>query len=662
MANPQVRPAVDSDSAIQNTEIEGLDPTISHILKKCGCQSRTTVREELSELEIDLLLESRNLLFHQARGFYEERLIQSGVEDIMKIEPKNRRVKDTASTDIIDLYLFVMGFREDFPRTCVKDLKMYKQMPITIDDEDGADEEHIDTDAAAKEEGEGDETQTEESNASDEVESVRSNDTSIQIEDDDNPLNAEHDERRNGHLDEEVDQVTAENGIENGISASRDGTGARNDSPDESDPCKRKDCQRTQDEIKRLWEYLLSVEKVSNDRLSAYEAKINAHMQKCKDYDKDSCQKNSSRKPDDKATQSPATAKMHEYRNTHDASTSNHQKGAGKRNVSFFPLTKSEAETKKSTGSSNRNMTSNEQKQTDENEAEPEQEVQSDGQSIDHTGEAPYKKPADHTGDTPFEKPADHTGDTPTEESVSDTAGTDNEEERSHRSDSKHYQVGGDKKFPNKNRKRGLQAANKDQQQNRGAGRVLQAAKLVNHKSRTVELYLTNISKHPSDSLKDIAEMVRECARSGGVYVIASRVIQNRFRDDIVGCKITVPEQQQDDVLGSGSRIWPEGMTCRRWSGEKPNKPTAQHSNKQQGKRKKSTARAYYSRSWSRDKGYWVEKDYNNRKPENSEWEDEDQSRYYQCEEDQRYDEYEYDGSWEDRYDDQGNELSSDRI
>ena len=95
--------------------------------------------------------------------------------------------------------------------------------------------------------------------------------------------------------------------------------------------------------------------------------------------------------------------------------------------------------------------------------------------------------------------------------------------------DSKHYQVGGDKRFPRKYSKTGhtqLRAAGQD-----SSRRVLQAA---NYNSRAVELYLPNISRHPNDALSDIAEMVRECGRQGKVHVITSRVVFNLQKHDNV--------------------------------------------------------------------------------------------------------------------------------
>ena len=81
---------------------------------------------------------------------------------------------------------------------------------------------------------------------------------------------------------------------------------------------------------------------------------------------------------------------------------------------------------------------------------------------------------------------------------------------------------------------------------------------------RVAELYLPNITVHPGDTLAEIAERVREHAKFNGLHVITSRVVRNRYSDETVGCRITVPERQKDDALGN--RIWPEGMKCRNWN------------------------------------------------------------------------------------------------
>ena len=44
---------------------------------------------------------------------------------------------------------------------------------------------------------------------------------------------------------------------------------------------------------------------------------------------------------------------------------------------------------------------------------------------------------------------------------------------------------------------------------------------------------------------------------------MAKRVYANIFCDDVVGCRLTVPIRQTDEMLGN--RMWPDEMICRGW-------------------------------------------------------------------------------------------------
>ena len=217
--------------------------------------------------------------------------------------------------------------------------------------------------------------------------------------------------------------------------------------------------------------------------------------------------------------------------------------------------------------------------------------------------------------------------------------------ERQSSKDSKHYQVGGDTKFPRKYSKAGpgqLKAAGQDSSRRR----VLQAASQT---SRTVELYLPNLAKHPDDSFGDIGAMVRECGKRGRVHVITSRVVQNRYNENIVGCRITVPERHVDDALGN--RVWPEGIKCRRWSSQKQTKN--ERKNQNHGKPKKSE-KSYFTRTWNRSNGYWIDRE---EYDEDEEWREDGGEKYFYYDEDQGYEDCQYE-NWEDRFDSEGNDIS----
>ena len=84
----------------------------------------------------------------------------------------------------------------------------------------------------------------------------------------------------------------------------------------------------------------------------------------------------------------------------------------------------------------------------------------------------------------------------------------------------------------------------------------------------SVELYLQNIARKDQESVKCVADRVRAYCRKKGLRVMSARVIANKFCDDVVGCRITVPIRQTDDALGT--RMWPDEVTCRRWRKFKP--------------------------------------------------------------------------------------------
>ena len=65
------------------------------------------------------------------------------------------------------------------------------------------------------------------------------------------------------------------------------------------------------------------------------------------------------------------------------------------------------------------------------------------------------------------------------------------------------------------------------------------------------ESYLRNIERKQGQSLKDIADQVKEFCSHKRMCVMSERVIVNRISDDVVECKIIVPARQVDDILGS---------------------------------------------------------------------------------------------------------------
>ena len=76
-------------------------------------------------------------------------------------------------------------------------------------------------------------------------------------------------------------------------------------------------------------------------------------------------------------------------------------------------------------------------------------------------------------------------------------------------------------------------------------------------------LYVKNISQEEGVSDEDIIEQVKSHAAYYGVKIMSARVVKNRFADNIVGCRITVPDE--DAHLCLRNYIWPKPIECREW-------------------------------------------------------------------------------------------------
>ena len=89
----------------------------------------------------------------------------------------------------------------------------------------------------------------------------------------------------------------------------------------------------------------------------------------------------------------------------------------------------------------------------------------------------------------------------------------------------------------------------------------------------SVDIYVQHIKRKVGDTLKDISDKVRKYCQSKGVRVMNARTITNKFCEDSVGCRITVPLRQKDKVFNGG--IWPPNIVCRPWerSGRQQNRP-----------------------------------------------------------------------------------------
>ena len=115
---------------------------------------------------------------------------------------------------------------------------------------------------------------------------------------------------------------------------------------------------------------------------------------------------------------------------------------------------------------------------------------------------------------------------------------------------------------------------------------------------QTCDLYVQNIEKFEGDSLGDIASRVRNHCKENGVRVTNARVITNKFCNDAVSCKISVPITHADKALGI--HIWPDSVKCRRWKTDPPRNATPEMTQSKQQEPRRGRSRSRGSRRNSR--------------------------------------------------------------
>ena len=225
----------DAEETMQNVEIVGLEPRIGHILKKNGCESRVTVMNELVEINLDTLQKNKTLLFQNAIICCEEQLAELNMHDTIQLEPNKRRTKDTAAADIIDLYLYVIGVREDFPCRSLKDVSLYRDITLVMED---------------KLEEEGGEEYEEVGTRKGDVDYV---DADGREGDDVEQRDQTDMETHTGETEDEMEDGEDDNsslGIEEDTETEADDNHGEHSHPA---------CEKCKDELKKLWEYIYTV-------------------------------------------------------------------------------------------------------------------------------------------------------------------------------------------------------------------------------------------------------------------------------------------------------------------------------------------------------------------------------------------------------------------
>ena len=496
----------DPEEIMQTVEIVGLDQRVAQILKKCGCQPRSSVSNELLEVENELLTDTCVLLFNQAKVRYEEQLTQFNITDQVKIEQKRRRKLELIVADTIDLYIYVIGIRNDFPRQALKDVTLYRDIAL-IEPNENAD----DIPDEPKEE---DTTRQESSKKKSvrfggaEVKDGGNKDVVPEGEGSESGVSRNVVERvENGEGEQEQGSNDDENarGESETSSDEHEEIEAESSDEDEEAECSHAKCIDMKHQFQNLWAYVKSMETISNERISTLEKKIQKSSEQTKNRNKS----------ENQSPPKPKTSSEHGEKN---------EKENKKSNETADDKTPNSRSTPEGQSGSNKKETVKETPKANE---------RSSGSATPRSDQGKKRT----GGLFPAANQNQGSKHTPT------------------RTDARNN-------FPNKSKKKDLRPASMNGPTYRG---------------RKVELYIPNIRKDEDVSLKDICEVVREKGKKGGLFIITSTTVTNRFSKDIVGCRISVPEQQRDDALGS--RWLPDGFKCRTWSTEKPNKERSNQGN-----------------------------------------------------------------------------------
>ena len=109
------------DALLQNPILQDINGTVSHFLSQLSNTSKETMIGNLvTDVELDAILECRELLFKNASGAYDECLEEKGHQSgRARLELKWRRGETAAEKSargIVELFLYVCGFVDGFPR------------------------------------------------------------------------------------------------------------------------------------------------------------------------------------------------------------------------------------------------------------------------------------------------------------------------------------------------------------------------------------------------------------------------------------------------------------------------------------------------------------------------------------------------------------------
>ena len=511
-----------ADPLQSNPIFQDINGSIAQILRQITCKSKADIIDELvRHIDGVELQECRDYTFKAAVGVYDEQLEAVGITGgRARLELKQRRgdsLDEKCATDIVDLIVYVCGLSKHFPRDVLSSRSTYIDIAPAVQTENG---------------------------------------------------------------DSVTSQVVSDNVVANLM----------------------KRCDEYDRRLKNAWEYIMNIEKVTTDEISA----LKNTLSKCK-----CCAKGltgngvSTSQAGSGATLLSPTDRTPASTNPHTGATK--PPAAADRNVPGRPapndLTTSGHHAQKDalTGGNgtveNRVIIDADDSDYEIPCAQPQSDKQNVSSSTSNANINVSTLQSTQTATSSTSSTQTSTVATPTLQStprVPDTVSDNNPGSSDvNGSGSRTYldvaSVPGDWNLvPTGRRRKATNHQQHDMQQNRtqqqnppvdrsGAMAVNSAQQNASNRpistsltglktEQSADMYVENIERRPHDQLKDIAERVRRYCREKGIRVMQARVITNRRCVDVVGCRITIPVRQIDDVLGN--RMWPDEVICRRWKNQ----------------------------------------------------------------------------------------------
>ena len=114
------------DKLLEILNIAGIEPQITQILKDSSCKPKLEIKDDLiTDIDYEVLQKCRKILFNYAVDMYHEQLAESGIHDKVTMEPIMRRTSGTTASDIIDIYMYVIGVVKYFPKGVLNNTSTY---------------------------------------------------------------------------------------------------------------------------------------------------------------------------------------------------------------------------------------------------------------------------------------------------------------------------------------------------------------------------------------------------------------------------------------------------------------------------------------------------------------------------------------------------------